>query len=100
MADPIRSSIRGSLGLLAAVFASGAIALIPASASANHEVEFTGPTNFPVGSSPTAMVVGDFNGDSDPDLAVVNGGDDDVSVLLGAAGGTFTGPTDFNVGTS
>ena len=35
----------------------------------------------------------DFNGDGDPDLAVANAGDGTVSVLLGAARGGFTGPT-------
>jgi hypothetical protein len=30
------------------------------------------------------------HGDSDPDLAVVNQSDNNVSVLLGGAGGTFT----------
>ena len=74
---------------------------------------FTGPTNFAVGSPrqfgsntffPHSVAVGDFNGDSDPDLAVANGaspvahGSDDVSILLGAAGGSFTGPTDFGAG--
>ncbi len=41
--------------------------------------------------------MGEFNGDSDADLAVVNEGTDNVSVLLGSTGGTFTGPTNFNV---
>ena len=43
------------------------------------------------------MVSADFNGDSDPDLAVANEGTDNVSILLGAAGATFTGPTNVGV---
>ena len=39
----------------------------------------------------------DFNGDSDPDLAVANEATNNVSVLLGSAGGSFTGPTNFGV---
>jgi VCBS repeat-containing protein len=45
---------------------------------------FTGPTNFPTGSSLTSVAVGDFNGDSKPDLAVANTtfSNDNVAVLL------------------
>jgi hypothetical protein len=67
-------------------------------AQANHEVEFTGPTDFPVGPVPSAIATGDFNGDQDPDLAITTDGDDDVAVLLGGAGGAFGAPTDFGVG--
>jgi hypothetical protein len=42
--------------------------------------------------------VGDFNGDADPDLAVANSFSDNVSVLLGGAGGSFSGPTNLTVG--
>ena len=35
------------------------------------------------------MVVGDFNGDAVPDLAVANRDSDNVSVLLGSGDGTF-----------
>ena len=51
------------------------------------------PTNFNAGGLPRAVAVADFNGDSDPDLAVANEGTNNVSVLVGGAGGTFTGPT-------
>jgi hypothetical protein len=61
-------------------------------------VEFTGPTDFPAGSGPFAIATADFNGDSDPDLAVANQLGDNVSILLGSAGGTFTGPTNYAVG--
>ena len=43
-------------------------------------------------------MVGDFNGDSDLDLAVVNEGSNNVSILLGGAGATFGAPTNFAVG--
>ena len=45
---------------------------------------FTGPTNFPTGSSLTSVAVGDFNGDGKPDLAVANTtfSNDNVAVLL------------------
>ena len=44
------------------------------------------------------MAVGDFNGDADPDLAVANPGSNDVSVLLGGAGGSFAAATNFAAG--
>jgi hypothetical protein len=69
---------------------------------------FTGPTDFPLFShaNPLTVVIGNFNGDADPDLAVANEGSSgstpptpgNVSILLGAAGGTFTGPTNFPAG--
>ena|SRR5664279_3769289 len=31
---------------------------------------FTGPTNFPAGTNPFSVTMGDFNGDGDADLAV------------------------------
>lgn len=43
-----------------------------------------------VGSSPNSASVGDFNNDGRPDLAVVNGGSNSVSVLLGDGTGGFT----------
>jgi hypothetical protein len=58
---------------------------------------FSNPTSIGVGPSPQSVAVGDFNGDADPDLAVVNQLSNNVSVLLGAAGGSFTGPTNFAV---
>ena len=48
------------------------------------------PTS-PPATAPRSVAVGDFNGDSDPDLAVANRFADDVSILLGAAGGELHG---------
>jgi VCBS repeat protein len=45
--------------------------------------------NVPVGNSPNALVVADFNGDGKPDVAVANGVDSDVEILLGNGDGTF-----------
>ena len=44
---------------------------------------------FPVGALPTSVVVGDFNGDGNPDLAVTNSGSNNVTVLLGNGKGGF-----------
>ncbi|HEY2015343.1 MAG TPA: VCBS repeat-containing protein, partial [Bryobacteraceae bacterium] len=44
---------------------------------------------FAVGTSPTAIAAADFNKDGKPDLAVANGGSNDVTLLLGTGSGTF-----------
>src|SRR5947209_20480888 len=51
-----------------------------------------------VGASPYSVAMGDFNGDGHLDLAVANGGSNDVSVLLGDGGGTFQAARDFGAG--
>ncbi len=45
---------------------------------------------FAVGSGPTGIAVGDFNGDGRADLAVSNAGGSSVTVLLGHVSGGFT----------
>lgn len=58
----------------------------------NGDGTFTPAAKSPiaVGAGPDALVVGDFNVDGKPDLAVANGGAGTVSVLLGNGDGTFT----------
>jgi VCBS repeat-containing protein len=51
-----------------------------------------------IGGAPWSVAVGDFNGDSDPDLAVANQSSNNVSVLLGGAGGGFGSPTTYPAG--
>ena len=53
----------------------------------------------PVGNQPEAIVAGDFTGNGRTDLAVVNGGDNTVSVLLGNGDGTFQPQVTYAVGT-
>jgi hypothetical protein len=55
---------------------------------------FMQPTGSPVrvGKSPESVTVGDFNLDCKPDLAVSNGDDDNVTILLGNGSGQFTQP--------
>lgn len=61
-------------------------------------VDFAPPKTYPVGMSPSAVVVGDFNGDGKPDLAVANSGSANVSILLGNGDGTFQPAKNFDVG--
>jgi len=44
----------------------------------------------PVGHAPSGLSLGDFDGDGDLDVAVVDGGDGSVTVLLNVGDGTFT----------
>ena len=75
-----------------------ALAVLALAPPALAQVSFSGPTNFPADQRPRSVAVGDFNADSDPDLAVANAFSNDVSVLLGGAGGGFSGPTNFPAG--
>lgn len=68
-----------------------------------------GPTrDFPAGTAPTSLVIGDFNIDGIPDLIVSDGntvatataGDNTISVLLGAGDGTFSTNFELPVGTN
>jgi hypothetical protein len=45
---------------------------------------------FPVGTGPQFVVVGDFNEDGKPDLAIANSFGNNVTVLLGNGAGGFT----------
>jgi Flp pilus assembly secretin CpaC len=73
----------------------------------NGDGTFQAPVPYPTGSNPVALVAQDFDGDGNPDLAVVNQGDkttaSTVSVLLGnktggVQDGTFAAKVDFPVG--
>jgi hypothetical protein len=50
------------------------------------------PINFASGTTPFAVIAGDFNRDGKPDLAVANDGSDDAAVLLGSG---VTNPVSF-----
>ncbi len=59
---------------------------------------FLAPRAFDVGIESRSVAMGDFNGDRNFDLAVANGGSDDVSVLLGRGDGAFRPARNFPVG--
>lgn len=54
----------------------------------NGDATFRAPRSLSVGLHPFDIAVGDFDGDGNPDLATVNGGDS-ISVLLGHGDGSF-----------
>jgi subtilisin-like proprotein convertase family protein len=59
---------------------------------------FAPPVNVPVRTQPSYVVVGEFNGDTKPDLAVANFGSNNLSILLGTGSGTFTFAADVPTG--
>ena len=84
-----------------ALLSSSLVAPVSQLSSAAATGNFTGTfprTDFNVGHSPSAVVVGDFNGDGNLDLAVTNEGDNTVSILLGNGDGTFQTQKTFATG--
>lgn len=73
--------------LLQLIFSSGALA--------NAQVSFAAAQNYPLNAAPFQAVIGDFNGDGKPDLAVLSIFGGIVSTLLNNGGGTFASPRDF-----
>src|SRR6266542_763268 len=61
-------------------------------------VNFAPAVNYDVGSIPTSVAVGDFNGDGNQDLAAASSDSDSVSVLLGNGDGTFASAVPYSVG--
>ncbi len=80
-------------GSFVAGLAAGVLMLVPAHAGAL--TLFRGDVT--VGTQPTSVAVGNFNGGA-ADLAVANEGDDTVSILLGNGLGQFTAGTPVSVG--
>jgi hypothetical protein len=52
-------------------------------------LSFVAPVNYPTDAGPRSAVVGDFNGDGIPDVAVVNAYSNTVKVFLGNGHGAF-----------
>jgi Calx-beta domain/FG-GAP-like repeat len=82
-------------GALAGFVIAVTVVLTQATAGA---LTMSTPTNFPVGSNPLSLATGNFNGDTDPDLAVANYLSNNVSILIGNGAGGFTGPTSLAAG--
>ncbi|PYJ96801.1 MAG: VCBS repeat-containing protein [Verrucomicrobia bacterium] len=59
---------------------------------------FQSVAKYDAGPNPQAVVVGDFNGDGKPDLAVANNGSTNVAVLLGNGDATFQTAISYGVG--
>jgi len=57
-----------------------------------------GAASVGVGTNPTSVVLGEFNGDGKADLAVANGGSNNVSILLSNGDGSFQTAVNYAVG--
>jgi uncharacterized repeat protein (TIGR01451 family) len=66
----------------------------------NGDGTFQLPVTHAVGNYPSAVVVGDFNGDGNADIAVADRDDNTISVLLGNGDGTFQAQTTYASGNS
>ena len=69
---------------------AGLLVLITLAASAST-VTFKPVQTYPVGTNPISVVLGDLNGDGNLDLAVLNSGSNNVTVLLGQCGNFTVG---------
>jgi hypothetical protein len=87
----------GNLDIAAVNNTTGQIAVLLNNGGATGT--FAAPVLYTVGTSPTGIVSGDFNQDGYPDLAVVNFGSNNVTVLLNNKSGGFTVGGTYNVGT-
>jgi uncharacterized repeat protein (TIGR01451 family) len=74
--------------------------IVVTSPAVSRAADFAPPKTYPVGISPSVVVIGDFNGDGKPDIAVANSGSANVSVLLGNGDGTFKAAVNSSAGPS
>jgi hypothetical protein len=66
----------------------------------NGDGTFALPVNYPVQNFPTALAVGDLDGDGRPDLVVGGNGSSAVSVLPGNGDGTFAAAVTYPAGSA
>jgi FG-GAP-like repeat/Abnormal spindle-like microcephaly-assoc'd, ASPM-SPD-2-Hydin len=78
----------------AAILAVCALAL----QQAGWAAAFKGAPTFPAHLAPDAIVVADFNGDGNLDIAIANRNSNDISVLLGKGNGTFSAQVKYSSG--
>jgi hypothetical protein len=92
----VGSFVKGSnvLDLVVANYSTGTVSIF----LGNGNGTFDGHVDYPVGSEPASLAVGDFNGDGNLDVVAANFNGDTVSLLLGNGDGTFKPQTTFPVG--
>ena len=61
-------------------------------------IPFMGPSVYSVGSQPSSICAGDFDNNGNQDIAVVNVGSNDISVLMNTGTGTFHDPVTYPAG--
>jgi hypothetical protein len=60
-------------------------------------VNFASAVNYPTGSSPTDVAVGDFNNDGKQDIVTAHPANNSISLFLGIGNGLFGSPTNIPV---
>jgi hypothetical protein len=90
-------NLDGKLDLAVANSGDGDVTILLGNGSGGFTQAAGSPVD--VGSIPLSVVVGDFNLDGKPDLAVTNAGSDNVTILLGNGSGGFTQPAGSPVST-
>ncbi|MFQ5877151.1 MAG: FG-GAP repeat domain-containing protein [Acidobacteriota bacterium] len=78
----------GHPDLIVASLTGNSVAVIPSLAAGSFLT--SGRIDLPVGTFPHGVIVADFNGDADPDVATANSAMDNVSVATGDGTGGFT----------
>jgi hypothetical protein len=89
--DRMHRNTRWAASLLGCVLAAAGI-------SASAQIAFQAQLAFATVPSPSAVAIGDFNGDGNPDLAVTAEGNDRVYIYNGSAAGTFSFSISYAVG--
>src|SRR3989344_5016118 len=59
---------------------------------------FNAAVNYPVGTTPSDLLLNDLNGDGFKDLVTINQGSNNVSILINNGNGTFAAAVDYGVG--
>ncbi|MFP5226749.1 MAG: FG-GAP-like repeat-containing protein [Acidobacteriota bacterium] len=75
------------LAVVSSVNANGTVTVLLGNGNGTFTAAAASPQT---GTFPTAIAVGDFNGDGKDDVAVSNSQDDTVTILIGNGDGTFT----------
>ena len=84
-------------GTVARCCVSAVMAVMTIAAAAST-VQFKPAQSYAVGADPVAVAIGDLNKDGNADLAVLNSGSNNVTILLGKGDGTFQSGSSFAAG--
>ncbi len=87
----------GKLDIAATDYNAGVVQIFLGVGDGTFTVGQTYVTDTAEEPEPEYLVTGDFNHDNKIDLAILNGGDDTVGILLGNGDGTFGAPTTYSI---